>query len=627
MRANMKTNRLATIAIVCLCKTLVAQPWAGIIDPSRAITWSNAGVPGGVPNRTTICATLSPGSTSAQINSAIASCPANQVVFLSAGTYTLSGGITFGATNNVTLRGAGPTQTILQFTSPNGCGGISADVCVQNSFALYDGHTFVQPGQPNAANWTGGYAQGASQITLTGVGANTPRVGTLLILDQANDVTDTGGVLQCDSRPNCSVNGGAFGRVIGGVTHSQVQVVRITAINGSTYSINPSLYANNWRADQNPGAWWNGTPITGAGIENMTLDHSASNATAGVSFYDAYQCWFKNVRSLRGNRDHVLISQSEQIEVRDSYFFGTQNGAEASYGIEPAESSDGLFENNIFDQVSAPFVFTDGSGMVVSYNFSWNNIFTPNATWLTGSAASHDAGNHMNLFEGNYFNQIFSDNQHGGSPLSTFFRNWIAGNQPPPYNKTEATWAFELEPTTRAWNIVGNVLGTPGYHNNYETSPAAGGASKCNTSIYTLGWSNVGCLSTSTPSNDLLVRSTLLRWGNYDTVHGAVQWNSSEIPTTAIAYAAANAVPANHSLPNSFYRSTAPSFWGSMPWPPIGPDVTGGAGPGGFAYANPAQVCYNSTTKDSNGILLFDPTACYSPAGAAAPTALTVIVR
>src|SRR2546430_16127676 len=85
-----------------------AQPWSGILDPSRAIDWRNVGIPGGIPNRTTICASLNAGATAAQINSAIASCPSGQVVFLSAGVFNLSAGIDFGGKSNVTLRGAGP---------------------------------------------------------------------------------------------------------------------------------------------------------------------------------------------------------------------------------------------------------------------------------------------------------------------------------------------------------------------------------------------------------------------------------------------------------------------------------------------------------------------------------------
>jgi len=51
-----------------------------IVATSRSVDWRNVGIPGGIPNRTTVCATLNPGATAAQINSAIASCPSGQVV-------------------------------------------------------------------------------------------------------------------------------------------------------------------------------------------------------------------------------------------------------------------------------------------------------------------------------------------------------------------------------------------------------------------------------------------------------------------------------------------------------------------------------------------------------------------
>src|SRR5437867_6511943 len=70
-----------------------AHTWSGISDPSRAIDWSNAGIPDGIPHRTTVCATLNPGVKAEQINRAIAACPAGQVVYLSAGTFHLSTGI------------------------------------------------------------------------------------------------------------------------------------------------------------------------------------------------------------------------------------------------------------------------------------------------------------------------------------------------------------------------------------------------------------------------------------------------------------------------------------------------------------------------------------------------------
>src|SRR6266478_1751429 len=128
---NMKGLLVFLIFLWVTPSAVRAQQWSGILSSSRAIDWSTAGVPGGIPNRTSICATLSPGATATQINNAIASCPAGQVVLLNAGTYNLTSGIIFNNKSNVTLRGAGPDQTFLKFTGGAACGGWGgADVCL-----------------------------------------------------------------------------------------------------------------------------------------------------------------------------------------------------------------------------------------------------------------------------------------------------------------------------------------------------------------------------------------------------------------------------------------------------------------------------------------------------------------
>src|ERR1700737_1280171 len=107
-----KQSLLLFLIILCYSSYSHAQAWSGIIDSSRAIDWSRAGT--NIKNRPTICAPLNPGASASQISSAISNCPANQVVFLNAGTYNLSGGINFGAHNNVKLRAARPVQPVFQ---------------------------------------------------------------------------------------------------------------------------------------------------------------------------------------------------------------------------------------------------------------------------------------------------------------------------------------------------------------------------------------------------------------------------------------------------------------------------------------------------------------------------------
>jgi hypothetical protein len=95
----------------------------------------------------------------------------------------------------------------------------------------------------------------------------------------------------------------------------------------------------------------------------------------------------------------------------------------------------------------------------------------------------------------------------------------------------------------------------------------------------------------------------------------------------------ANLVPSTETLPASFYLSAKPSFFGSVPWPPIGPDVSGGEVPGyaGHAYRIPARLCYENTPIDSAygsaNVRLFNRTTCYGQGGAApsAPSNLRII--
>jgi hypothetical protein len=191
---------------------------------------------------------------------------------------------------------------------------------------------------------------------------------------------------------------------------------------------------------------------------------------------------------------------------------------------------------------------------------------------------------------------------------------------------------------SRYFNVIGNVLGTPGYHTNY--TDCYGSSSPClskpdgngDVSIYTLGW--CGNEGTNSPGKDgcggamvadANTPNTLMRWGNYDTVTNSVRFVASEVPTGLSQFS--NPVPGSQSLPTSFYQPAKPSWWGSTPWPAIGPDVSGGSGPGGHAYDIPAAVCYKSLPPDKNGILTFNANTCYGGGGLQPPTGLTVTVH
>src|SRR5437764_1411291 len=92
-----------------------------VIAPDRITTWNpgiladtQLGIPlgaDGLPQRTMVCATLSPGD---DVQAAIDACPEGQVVQLAAGTFTVASTITL--TRGVVVRGAGSTATTIAKT-------------------------------------------------------------------------------------------------------------------------------------------------------------------------------------------------------------------------------------------------------------------------------------------------------------------------------------------------------------------------------------------------------------------------------------------------------------------------------------------------------------------------------
>jgi len=608
-----RMERRPLTLIVCLLSLVTpvaahAQAWSGIVSPSRATDWSNAGVSGGIPNRTTICAVLKPGVTAAQITGAIDACPNGQVVMLTAGTYNLSDAIQFSHPKQVTLRGAGADRTKLVWTPSTvvteSCQGPNALVCFRNGAPF---NSADMPGHVTA--WTDGYAQGTTVITLASTSGLA--VGDKVFLDQLDDAFDTGDIYVCTTESCTSQGGNNFGRP----GRSQVQVVKVTAINGAQVTISPPLHMPNWRGAQAPSAWWGSETVTNSGLEDVTLDNSATTA-AGVIvvFMNAMDSWVSGIRTVSTNtcstqscdRARVMLYYSGNITVRDSYFYGTKASALTSYGVEVAMSTNLLVENNIFQHVTAPVVMNSpNSGSVFGYNYAIDDNY--GGDWMQPMFVPHD-NDGMALVEGNQGLGFQSDNIHGPHHFYTLFRNHFFGdifNDPP---KLGNTTVVHLWAKSRFFNVVGNVLGRPDYYNTYQNLLSSNARD-----IYSLGEPDSGEVS------DPLVEATLMRWGNYDTVTGTSRFLPTEVPFGLSSFA--NLVPLTQALPASFYLPAKPAFFGSLPWPAIGPDVTGGDVDGfaGHAYRIPARLCYENTPIDSAygslNVRLFERMTCYGHGG------------
>ena len=180
-------KRKLPLILIFLCTTVpvFGQLWTGVLSPNRAVDWSQAGVPGGIPssgaNWTQCGSTIAAGATAATINAAIAACSANQYVLLGAGTFNLTTGIVFNHKSNVVLRGMGADQTILVFTGYNSCQGLIADVCFESSDTNYWG------APSNQASWSSGYSAGTTSLVLSS--KTNLAVGTPITLDQLDDTS------------------------------------------------------------------------------------------------------------------------------------------------------------------------------------------------------------------------------------------------------------------------------------------------------------------------------------------------------------------------------------------------------------------------------------------------------
>ena len=630
VRQHVLYRVLKLVVLMLIPGLCMAQAWSGVISAGRAIDWSAAGVVGGIPDAawpqcgSTIAAygtVGSPGSP-ATINSAIAACGTNQFVLLGAGTFVLNAKIDFASKSNVVLRGLGANQTIIIFTAGpgTGCQGLGGGVCIING-DIQD----ARSGLPNTAAWTGVgspgvYPKGSMVVTLANV--TNLQVGDLMILWQADQATDPGTIWNCQNTGalgDCSEQGGQNGPV----GNSQTQTVTVTSIsvdvNGHEVGITPGIYSPIWGSGFTPMAGWpSHLPVTNDGVENLTLDASLTTDSPGsagtlIFFGWASNCWVTGVRTINNAtpsyRNNIWAYQSAHLTIQSNYAYGS-NGSSLSYGHEISfMSSDNLVANNIYQHVSSPELMNGGEGNVFAYNYAVDNFYTASGTAAnfeqSDSYPSHQDGSYFNLFEGNVGAKMAADDIHGTSWMSTMFRNYWTGRDGP--FKIQSTMVVDNEAYARYFNLIGNVLGEVGYHTTYKDVPSSnvdntGCGTTGNVTIYALGWAGGSGCNFSIVYNDTNVSPFIYLWGNYDTVNAAVRFVNAEVPSGLGSYP--QPVPSSHTLPASFYYSSKPSWYvdgighTSIPYPAIGPDVTG-IGPGGLTNITPAQACFNNSAYDT----------------------------
>ena len=547
------------------------------------------------------------------------------------------------------------------------------------AYGAYQGNiTAITGGSSSGSPLT----QGSTQITLASLtDPNNPTPSTLMQgqiiqIEQLDPVTDNGNAWFCqtvDSSTNhhpCSQQGDSHSPIPpqGQSTETQLFVVAACGAAGNgqpctskTITLNTPIRAANWSLSQSPqAAWQSAMPISNVGIQNISIDTTAaSDQPIMVSCGQCSNVWFSNVRSISGTvggqaaTNHYVLMSSDHVTVQNSYMYGS-NPAASGYGIDFLwGTSDSLAINNISQHIAAGLINETSVGNVFAYNYSVDDFFGGN--WQSCSEHEHGAGDSELLYEGNIGICHSADDIHGNHAWNTLYRNYMSGFDPSTATggKSLNTFAFFGMYGSRYYNLVGNVLGTAGTTSHYENAgqsevDSSGNVIGCGSgypefAVYSLNFSDQNqtlyaqpCYSTPSSltviDNDPLVKSSLVRWGNYDVVNGTVQENASETASTAPVYPGV-ASPAT-TFPASFFLNAKPSWWNfpngaAAPWPAIGPDVAGGniAGTAGHAWLNPAANCYlnvmGGKVDGSSGPMRFDSNNCYVPTSstpAPAPT-------
>jgi len=366
------------------------------------------------------------------------------------------------------------------------------------------------------------------------------------------------------------------------------EIKEVASVSGNTvtftsplsigYRVSHAAQLTRYTAHSGSGA--SGIQVTYAGVENMSL----VGGTAGnLVFSSAAYSWAKGIEVTQFLNPGISIDNSFRVEVRDSWIhtasFAQPGGG--SYLISVAHgSSELLIENNIIMDADKIMVFRQsGAGSVVAYNYTDDSWIDYNVGWVeVGLNASHMAGGHHVLFEGNYSHNFDSDDTHGNAIYMTVFRNWLSGQRRDFVGHDNGNVRTVGLGFGSWWHsFVGNVLGRRGqmtgwhYTDTAMSCDASGNNCAGNSSnwsdkdIWKLGydqWTNYA---------DPRVISTVIRDGNYDYLTNSQHWHNT---------------PGGFSIPNSLYLASKPGFFGSYPWPWVDPMA-------GTTYTLPAKYCYD----------------------------------
>jgi hypothetical protein len=555
-------------------ETATATLVVGILAPDRTTVW-NPGIPGGIPERTRVGATVGPpyddGKTDATraIQSAIDACPVGGVVLLGPGTFSITQNLWIN--KGITLRGAGSTRT--QLRAHLRAGSVAA-IYVSNANPTY--------GAP-AVDVTADVPKGSTTLPVSH--AASFRAGDLVQIDQLDDRSYLyDGADPYFKRPD-------YGPPSDG-HRSMGQTALVTAVGANTLTIadpvhltfSKALHPQVFKPDGPPPPPGSLDPpgvVERAGIEDLYVTGGQNNE---IQIQQCAFCWVARVESdgttpaattaadgvagpgLGMSGAHVLVDKSYRVVIRDSYLHHATHIVQGggAYGVSlSAHTSESLVENDIVYDMNKPLTLrASGGGNVIAYDY-FDDAWTSADPRLqeTTLDLGHTSFPHMELVEGNYAPQIATEDVWGNSGFMTVFRNEVTSQQRRTAGReTYQIAAISFEAQSRSMNVVANVLGAAGRGLVYEVHAGTPGPRQA--AVWRLG-QGVGAGgggdaidAYEDPTKPGSTAAELFRHANFDYVTNRVHWNENV---------------ATRALPDSLYLTRKPAFFGSNPWPWVDP--------------------------------------------------------
>jgi len=537
-----------------------AATTGGVVPAERlppSGTWAGAGVEGGIPNRTTVCATVTDapygadasGATSAvaAIQSAIDDCPDGEVVLVPEGTFLIDEALSLRSA--ITLRGSG-SDTVLRVETTTGIrvGGLGP----------------WPPPKANDAYRTpiaSGSTRGSDTVTVAD--ASEVEIGKMIMVDEEDDPALVWTKNDSVGRYRASMH-------------------LVDSKTATSVTFHPPLLTDFTRAPQ---LSWFPDFTHDVGIEGIRFVGTGSAPDLFIDMTSVYDAWVLDSEFSDMPNKTIMVAWSSHVELRRLTMHDQSNGGPNSEGLDLlADVSFSLVIDNIcvaggFPQINigdggANPYYSGGMGNVIAYNYAVDAFYTdppdsPDAGKMPSDiSTNHSPHSQFNLVEGNVIGRFGSDAYHGSGSHTLLFRNAITGTSR--WQGVTNRTAVQIDRRNLDYSVVGNVLGVasdPATHAYAMESGWSGSA------IFRLGFPDMGNdgYSGTYPPTDLLHADggprdlyvdrttspdgTTLIEGNWDSVSGAVDWSVPE---------------ATH--PDSYFLDAKPAFFGSLSFPPVDPD-------------------------------------------------------